>query len=124
MADAHTTHHDVPIVQELHHTHVSPFSTFLRVFGALCFLTIVTVAVSRVDFGPANLLIAVGIASVKAGLVMTFFMHLKWDTAMNNIAFLASFVFLSLLFLFTMADVTTRGIAEPLQMSPSSNPLN
>lgn len=122
--DSHDSHgaHGGTVVDHSHHTHVSGFSTFLRVYGALCFLTIITVAASRVDFGPANMLIAVAIATVKASLVMTFFMHLKWDTAMNNIAFIGSFIFLSLLFLFTMADVATRGMAEPLQMSPF--PLN
>ena len=114
---SHGGHHDV-VVDHSHHTHVSSFQLFLRVYVALCFLTVVTVGASRVDFGSMNLMIAVLIATVKAGPVVTFFMHLKWDTAMNNIAFLGSLLFLSLLFLFTMADVTTRGMAEPGQMAP------
>ena len=36
---------------------------------------------------------------------MTFFMHLKYDTAINNIAIISSFLFLSLLFIFTLADL-------------------
>ena len=50
---------------------------YLFVFGALAVLTVVTVAVSRVDipFYPA-LIVALVIATVKAGLVAAYFMHL------------------------------------------------
>lgn len=81
---------------------------FFNVLVALLILTVVTVAVSRFDFGGANMLIAMAIASVKAALVMGFFMHLKWDTAINKIVFFGSFLFLSLLFIFTLADQATR----------------
>ena len=55
-------------------------------------------------------MIAMGIASVKASLVILFFMHMKWDTAINKIMFMSSFLFLSLLFIFTLADFATRQI--------------
>ena len=93
--------------------HVVPDRVFLAVFGGLLVLTVITVGISRFDFGGMNLLIAMLVAAVKAALVMTFFMHLKYDTATNNIVFLSSFLFLSLLFLFTLADVATRGDADP-----------
>ncbi|MEM7199905.1 MAG: cytochrome C oxidase subunit IV family protein [Planctomycetota bacterium] len=96
-----------------HAPHVVPSMLFFKVLVALLFLTFITVAVSRVDFGSANMLVAMGIASVKAALVMTFFMHLKWDTPINNIAILSSFLFLSLLFIFTLADISTRSATDP-----------
>jgi cytochrome c oxidase subunit 4 len=88
--------------------HVTPASTFLNVLIALLCLTVITVAASRVDFGAANLLIAMLIASIKASLVIAIFMHVKWDTAINKIVFLSSFLFLSLLFVFTLSDQATR----------------
>jgi cytochrome c oxidase subunit IV len=93
--------------------HVVPDRVFAMVFGALLVLTVLTVGISRFDFGGLNLLIAMAVAAVKAALVMTFFMHLKYDTATNNIVFLSSFLFLALLFLFTLSDVATRGDADP-----------
>ncbi len=90
------------------HHHVSSSAMFMNVLIALLILTVITVAASRVDFGAANLLIAMVIASIKASLVMAFFMHLKWDTAINKIVFLSSFLFLSLLFIFTLSDQATR----------------
>lgn len=107
-----------PVVDHSHHAHVCTFQTFFGIYIALLFLTFVTVAVAQFDFGGANLLIAMAIAALKASLVMTVFMHLKWDTAMNNIAFLGSLIFLSLLFLFTLADISTRGVADPMAGTP------
>jgi cytochrome c oxidase subunit 4 len=88
--------------------HVTPAATFLNVLIALLMLTAVTVGASRIDFGSANLLIAMLIACIKASLVIAIFMHVKWDTAINKIVFLSSFLFLSLLFLFTLSDQATR----------------
>ncbi len=98
----------------LHQHHVATVATFTNTLMALLVLTTLTVVVSRFDFGGFNMLIAMAIASMKAALVMTFFMHLKWDTAINNIVFLSSFLFLSLLFVFTFADLATRGSTNPL----------
>jgi caa(3)-type oxidase subunit IV len=110
------SHTSNPELQMGHH-HVSSSAMFLNVLLVLLFLTVVTVGASRVDFGPANMLIAMGIASVKASLVIAIFMHVKWDTAINKIVFLSSFLFLSLLFVFTLADQATRRIDHPMHVT-------
>jgi len=117
--DAHGHHggHDIGF----HPPHVVPAVVFLRVILALLFLTIITVAVSYLDFGSGNMFVAMAIASVKVSLVMTFFMHLKWDTAINNIAIISSFLFLSLLFIFTLADYATRGNTDLLLTETPDN---
>lgn len=97
----------------MHVAHISSVGTLAKVLVALLFLTIITVAVSRVDFGPANLAIAMVIAAIKVSLVLTWFMHLKGDTAVNALFIISSFLFLSLLFLFTLADHSTRGAVNP-----------
>jgi cytochrome c oxidase subunit 4 len=107
--DAHAEHGS-----GFHAPHVVPASLFLKVLLALLVLTVITVAISRVDFGGANLFVAMAIAAVKVSLVMTFFMHLKWDTPINQIAIISSFMFLSLLFIFTLADYATRGDTDHL----------
>ena len=94
--------------------HVCDTKTFLAILIALLFLTFVTVAVSFFDFGSANMLIAMLVASVKATLVMAVFMHLMWDTAINKLFFLCSFLFLGLLFLFIFADLIGRSSLVPL----------
>lgn len=57
---------------------------------ALLVLTIITVLVARVDLGPANLIVALAIATVKASLVCLFFMHLYWDRPFNALILIAS----------------------------------
>jgi cytochrome c oxidase subunit 4 len=60
--------------------HVAPRKVLLGTFGVLMVLTIVTVLATRVDFGSQmNLVIAMGIATVKATFVAMYFMHLRYD---------------------------------------------
>ncbi len=95
-----------------HHVHVVGAQVFLNVLVALLILTIITVAISRFDFGSGNMIMAMAVAIIKASLVMAVFMHLRWDTPINNIFFLGSFVVLSLLFLFSFADGFARDELE------------
>ncbi|MFB3908672.1 MAG: cytochrome C oxidase subunit IV family protein [Candidatus Eisenbacteria bacterium] len=76
--------------------HVMPLKLLAGIWAALMVLTIVTVAVTKVDLGGANLWIALAIATVKASLVALFFMHLKYDRPFNAIVFLTALAFVSL----------------------------
>lgn len=89
--------------------HITPLSTYLKVAGALFVLTVITVAVSQVDFGPWNLVVAMIIASTKAVLVALFFMHLLYDNKIYGAMFSASLVFLGLFIILTMFDTMARG---------------
>ena len=104
---------------DMGHHHVGSSAMFATVLIALLFLTFITVAVAQFDFGSANMLIAMGIAAVKASLVIGFFMHVKWDTAINKIVFMSSFLFLSLLFIFTLADLFTRRLDSEMHITKS-----
>jgi caa(3)-type oxidase subunit IV len=96
----------------MHKPHVCSAQTFGGILFALFILTFLTVAVSRFDFGSGNMLIAMLVASVKASLVISVFMHMLWDTTINKIMFLSSFLFLGLLFLFAFADLFARADFE------------
>ena len=88
--------------------HVLPFSIYAKVLSALLVLTVLTVAVAQMDFGFFNVLIAMGIATVKAVLVLLFFMHLKYDNKLFPVIFLTGVFFLVILFLFCEFDILTR----------------
>ena len=71
--------------------------TYIAVFAALAFLTVVTVAVSylHLPIGPA-VAVALIIATIKAALVICFFMHLiserhiiYWILALTVVFFVA-----------------------------------
>ena len=66
--------------------HLVPMSILVWTTIALLFLTVVTVAVRYVDVGEFNIVIAIGIAVLKATLVALFFMHLKWDWKFKTIS--------------------------------------
>lgn len=87
------------------HGHVLPMWLLLGVLGALVVLTVVTVGVTAVDLGAqGNLIVAMIIATIKAILVMGFFMHLIWDSRFNLIAFTSSFFFVILFLSMSMLD--------------------
>lgn len=86
-------------------SHVTPMKLLLGVWGALMVLTVVTVAVTMIDFGSqTNLIIAMAIATIKAGLVVTYFMHLRWDRPFHTLIFLGSLLFVSLFISMTLLD--------------------
>lgn len=90
------------------HHHIIPFSVYMKVISILLVLTFVTVAVAQVDFGSMNTVIAMLIASIKAGLVLAFFMHLKYDDRLYLVFFGSGIFFLIILYLFTWLDLYTR----------------
>lgn len=87
---AHHGHHDGP-------GHVLDRKVYNRVFLALLVLTVITVAISRVDFGVMNIVVAMVIASIKALTVALFFMHLKYEDKLTWL-----FAFFPILLLFTL----------------------
>jgi len=85
--------------------HTMPIALLFGVLGALLALTVATVAVTAIDLGAqGNLIVAMVIATVKALLVCTFFMHLLWDKKFNLVLFLTSVLFLILFLGMTTAD--------------------
>ena len=88
--------------------HIIPLKTFVYVLIALLFLTVVTVAIGQVDFGEFNLIVGMAIATVKASLVLAFFMHLKYDDRFYLWIFLLGVFFLVVMFFFSDLDILTR----------------
>ncbi len=97
------------------HAHVSPTWFYAAIFIALLFLTAATVGQSYVDLGGLNIAIVVLIASIKASLVATFFMHLKYDNKFNALIFISCIFFIGVFFAYTMNDTERRGELDPDQ---------
>jgi cytochrome c oxidase subunit 4 len=95
------------------HVHIASSRFYLGIFSALIVLTVLTVRVSYYDFGQANIIIALLIATLKASLVAAFFMHLRHDKLFNTLAFLSAFLFLALFILLTYDDLGRRGQIDP-----------
>ena len=91
------------------HVHIASTGFYVGIFLALVFLTVATVKVSYYDFGAANVVVALVIATTKAALVATFFMHLRHDKLFNTLTFLMAFLFLAIFIVFTYDDLGRRG---------------
>lgn len=99
---------------ESHHF-IVPLKYYVGTFVSLLFLTVITVAAAQFDFGAANIFVALLIASIKAGLVVGFFMGLHWEKGFNRILFFGSFLFLAIFIVFTWSDPATRGDIDPVE---------
>jgi cytochrome c oxidase subunit 4 len=89
--------------------HVVPLQTNIKTLLTLIVLTGITVYTAKyVDLGEYNLLLAMFIASVKATVVLGWFMHLKYDGKMNRAIALCGIAFLALFLGFSYLDLNTR----------------
>jgi len=87
---------------------IVPVRTYLAVFGALFVLTIVTYLVALQDFGLLNTPLALGIAGVKASLVVIYFMGVRFNSPLTKVVVVAGFAWLLIMFVLTMNDYLTR----------------
>ena len=95
------------------HNHVSPIPVYFVVFGALLVLTVVTYAVSYADLGSASLPVAMFVATIKACLVVGYFMHLKYEDRFYAFLLSCSILFIGIFFTITLLDVRTSGDVNP-----------
>jgi cytochrome c oxidase subunit 4 len=102
-------------------SHPMPIWMLLTVFFALLGLTFLTVFQAQFDLGNMEIVLSLTIATIKAGLVIAFFMHLIWDKPLNAIAILSSLIFVSLFLGFTLMDA--QGYNERLIMDPNGDLL-
>ena len=84
--------------------HVMPVKMLLGVFFALLTLTAATVICAGFELGRYEIAVALGIATVKAVLVATFFMHLRYDNPLNAAILLFSLIFVALFLGLTILD--------------------
>jgi len=90
------------------HEHIVPYRTFAIVWGILLVLTGLTVWVAQYNLGALNIWVALTIASVKSGLVILFFMHMKYEQPVFKICLLAALAILAIFIGFTFLDVLYR----------------
>lgn len=101
-------------------TRIVPARVYLLVFFVLIILTVVTTLIAYVDLGPFNLIVAMTVATLKASLVILYFMHVRHSSRLTWLVIAAGFIWLSLLILGTMSDVITRPTLQPPTVSQTA----
>ena len=94
-------------------SHIAPVKSYLAVFGTLMVLTGVTVAVAYVNLGEMNKVVALGIASFKATIVVLYFMHVKHASRLTKLFVVTGIFFLAILLGLTMIDYGSRMWVNP-----------
>jgi len=95
-------------------THEKTFNPRLAliIFASLVTLTILTVLLSGINVSDGTaVIIAMLVASLKAALVLIFFMHLNHEPLIFKIFLGVAFFTLLVLFVLTFSDYVYRGIA-------------
>jgi cytochrome c oxidase subunit IV len=90
-------------------THTITRRTYLTVWLILMALLVLTAAVDFVDLGPFNTVVAIGVAFVKAVLIVLYFMHVRASSRLTWLVAAAGFIWLAIMFTFIAGDYLTRG---------------
>jgi len=87
----------------------TPVYVYVSVYLGLLVLTVVTVGVSELGLPMQQAVFwAVVVASMKATLVIAWFMHVRGGPAINRFVLSTSLFFMAVFFTLTMADLSTR----------------
>ena len=101
-----------------HAEHIVPPGIYGLIITTLLVLTLLTVGAAFVDMGRFNIVVALGIATLKATLVVLFFMHAKYVPKRTKLVIVAGIFWLGLLLFMTMSDyisrVDYRGVRFPM----------
>src|SRR3954453_3239933 len=88
---------------------VLPVRVYLLVFASLLVLTGTTVGVAFVDLGPLNNLVAMGIAVLKATMVILFFIDVRYLARVTAVVVVSGVFWLMIMVGLTLVDYSTRG---------------
>ena len=98
---------------------VSP-KVYFVIFAALMIGTALTVWAAFQNFGKFNIVIALSIATIKAALVVLYFMHARYSPKRTQLVIICSVFWLAIMLALTLSDYDTR----PHEMQPGVSRLN
>jgi cytochrome c oxidase subunit 4 len=88
--------------------HIISYRKLTSIWLALLALTALTVGITRIDLGGYKVLAALTIACLKAGLVIAFFMHMKYEGRLLRWLLFLALVTLAIYIGLTFFDVLYR----------------
>jgi len=91
-----------------HSEHIVSYKKLIAIWVTLLVLTVATVLITRADLGAWKVWAALAIASLKCGLVIAFFMHMKYEARLFRIILFVALVTLAIFIGFTFFDVLYR----------------
>jgi cytochrome c oxidase subunit IV len=96
------------VSEQEHNDHIVSPGIYLTIILTLMVLTALTVVAAYINLGQFNIVVALAIATVKATLVVLFFMHAKYAPRRTQLVIIAGIFWLGLLLFMTMSDYVSR----------------
>ena len=95
-------------MEKEHKPHISSYFSQGTILVTLLVLTTITVVVAGLDLGPLSVFVALIVASIKGTIVLTYFMHLKYDKPIFRILVAGVFILFALIIGITFIDYVFR----------------
>ena len=89
-------------------SHITEYKVLARVVLILMFLTFLTITVTSFHLGALSVTVALLIAGVKAFMILTYFMHLKYESLLLRILVSMVFILYIVIVLITFIDYAYR----------------
>lgn len=89
--------------------HIVPYRTYLYVLVALVMLTFISIGITNIHLGKWTVAGALLLASTKTFLVLTYFMHLKFDKPYIRLMVGFVFAIFVVVIIITFLDYFYRG---------------
>jgi len=88
--------------------HIVPPKVYIGIFLSLMVLTAATVAAAYVNLGALNIVVALAIATLKATLVVLYFMHARYSPKRTQLVIISAVFWLAIMLALTLSDYSTR----------------
>jgi cytochrome c oxidase subunit IV len=88
--------------------HIVPPKVYIGIFLSLMVLTAATVAAAYVNLGAFNIVVALAIATLKATLVVLYFMHARYSPKRTQLVIICAVFWLAIMLALTLSDYSTR----------------
>lgn len=88
--------------------HIVPYRVYLYILASLIVFTFMSIGIIHINLGVYSVLGAMIFAILKSFLVLTYFMHLKFDTLFLRLAVLAVFILILVVVFITFLDYFYR----------------
>jgi cytochrome c oxidase subunit 4 len=88
--------------------HVVPYRVYIIILLALLALTFASIGITSIELGAYTVAGAILFASIKSFLVLTYFMHLKYDKTYIVVMVVFVFAIFAIVLIFTFLDYYYR----------------
>lgn len=88
--------------------HAVPYRVYVYILIVLIVFTFMSIGITQINLGAYSVLGALIFAMIKSFLVLTYFMHLKFDTLFLRLSVLSIFILLLVVIVITFLDYFYR----------------